>query len=311
MILTITPNPSLDYLFETNKLVWDDANRMDAPRRRPGGQGINLTRAARALGASSVAVALLGGRVGDELERMLSAEGTPYERIDIAGETRVFVGARETETGRSLLLNPRGPRIPSDDVEGIADALTAATRRLQPRWVACCGSLPPGLPTDLYARIGQAARAQGAFFVPDCDGEALRLAASHASLLVPNQHEAERLLGLRIVDLNSAAQTVRKLHELGASSAAITLGDEGAVLSDGGTVWYAAPPRFDRGSAVGAGDAFLAALLAELEVESAMDATLRRAVAAGAAVLQSTSSELLTAETVQQIYENIEARPLD
>src|SRR5262245_36709174 len=102
MILTITPNPSLDLLFESPRLVWDDANRLDAPRRRPGGQGINVTRAARVLGASSVAVALLGGRVGDELQSMLSAEGTPCERIDITGETRVFVGARETESGRSL-----------------------------------------------------------------------------------------------------------------------------------------------------------------------------------------------------------------
>jgi fructose-1-phosphate kinase PfkB-like protein len=115
---------------------------------------------------------------------------------------------------------------------------------------------------------------------------------------------------LRIVDLNSAAQAARQLHELGASIAAITLGDEGAVLSAGRTVWHAAPPRFDRGSAVGAGDAFLAALLEELEVESPMDSALRRAVAAGAAVLQSTGSELLTQVAVQQIYESIEARPL-
>ncbi|MGH7470333.1 MAG: hypothetical protein ACRENP_20510 [Longimicrobiales bacterium] len=67
MILTITPNPSLDLLFETSRLVWDDANRMAAPRRRPGGQGVNVTRAARTLGGSSVALVLLGGRVSDEL----------------------------------------------------------------------------------------------------------------------------------------------------------------------------------------------------------------------------------------------------
>ena len=49
MILTVTPNPSLDLLFRAERLVWDDANRIPLPRRRPGGQGINVVRAVRAL----------------------------------------------------------------------------------------------------------------------------------------------------------------------------------------------------------------------------------------------------------------------
>ncbi|MGH7471624.1 MAG: 1-phosphofructokinase family hexose kinase, partial [Longimicrobiales bacterium] len=299
VILTITPNPSLDLLFETSRLVWDDANRMDAPRRRPGGQGVNVTRAARMLGGSSVALVLLGGRVGDELERALAGEGTPYERIDIEGETRVFVGAREAETGRSMLLNPRGPQISPAETEGVVQSITAVVRRLQPRWVAACGSIPPGLTSDLYARIGQAAHELGARFVPDCDGDALRTAARYADLLVPNRHEAERLLGLPIVDTMSAARAVRRLHELGAAVAAITLGAHGAVLSDRLTTWHVEPFSINRGSAVGAGDAFLAALLIELEAGSPSEIALRRAVAAGAAVLHSTGSDLLRNDMVQ------------
>ena len=146
MILTITHNPSLDLLFETTQLNWDDANRMDAPRRRPGGQGINVTRAARALGASSVAVALLGGRVGDELADVLAAEGTPCERISIVGETRVFVGARESGTGRALLLNPRGPHFNDSEARRVCAQMIDTIARLKPAWVAVCGSIPPGLP---------------------------------------------------------------------------------------------------------------------------------------------------------------------
>src|SRR5688572_33459181 len=117
MILTITPNPSLDYLFQAGTLRWDDANRLEAPRVRPGGQGINVTRAARALGADSLAVALLGGPTGAELAQFLATEETPFLRIVIQGETRVFVGVRESDTGRSMLLNPRGPRIADEEGE--------------------------------------------------------------------------------------------------------------------------------------------------------------------------------------------------
>jgi 1-phosphofructokinase family hexose kinase len=311
MILTITPNPSIDLLFETAHLVWDDANRTAAPRRRPGGQGINLTRAARALGASSIAVALLGGHTGGELEQMLSDEGTPLERIDIAGDTRLFVGARETSTGRSLLLNPRGPQIGAYEVDGIVASIRAAIERVRPSWVACCGSIPPGLPAGIYARIGAAAHECGARFVPDCDGEALRLAAAHADLLSPNLHEAERLLGLKITDATSAGNAARRLVQSTTRIAAIKLGADGAVLSDGEATWFAAGPRMDHGSAVGAGDAFLAALLVEVGRNAPLDQALRRAVAAGAAVLQASGSDLLSATVVEQVYENVQARPLD
>ncbi|MGH7460372.1 MAG: 1-phosphofructokinase family hexose kinase [Longimicrobiales bacterium] len=310
MILTITPNPSLDYLFETGRLQWDDANRMDPPRRRPGGQGINVTRAARALGASSVAVALLGGRVGAELADTLSAEGTPFERIDITGETRVFVGARESETGRSMLLNPGGPHIATEEAQRVSAVVIETIRRLKPKWVAVCGSIPPGLPVELYAQSGEAARRAGARFVPDCDGDALRLAVQCADLVVPNRHEAERLLDVRIDNVESAGDAARRLTQLGPGLAAITLGEDGAVLSDGQAIWHAAPARLNSGSAVGAGDAFLAALLIEIENNSALDVALRKAVAAGASVLRSSGSDLLSLEHLQEIQQNVKARPL-
>ena len=68
LAVTVTPNPSVDILFETETLVWDDANRVPEPRRRAGGQGINVARALRVLGAEAVPVALLGGRTGAEVE---------------------------------------------------------------------------------------------------------------------------------------------------------------------------------------------------------------------------------------------------
>ena len=311
LILTVTPNPSLDLLFEVGRLIWDDANRVDAPRARPGGQGVNVTRAARALGGSSLAVALLGGRVGAELERFLAAENTPHIRIDFNGETRVFIGARETETGRSMLLNPRGPRIASEECDRVVDEAVKAITSTRPAWVAACGSIPPGLPVDFYARIGAAARASGAHFVPDCDGEALRAAVPHANLLVPNQHEAERLLKARITDIESTARCARQLLELGAEFAAITLGERGAVLTNGKCTLHAEPPQLDRGSAVGAGDSFLAALLVGLLRRQPLGDLARDAVSAGSAVLTAAGSDLLNPSAVAELSGKVQVRQLD
>lgn len=297
MILTLTPNPSIDLLFEVGRLVWDDANRLAPPRRRPGGQGINVARAVRALGGEAAAVAPLGGVTGQEMRAVLEAEGLPLHVVEIAAETRTFVGVRETETGRALLLNARGPSLDDDDGARMLDALDGAARRHRPAWIAACGSLPPGLDADLYARAGEIARRHGSRFVADGDGPALERAA-HAGcdLLVPNRHEAIRLLGAPIDDAAGAARAANALLELGPALVAITLGEEGAVLADATGCWLATPPAVQAGSAVGAGDAFLAGLLLAVDADAPAPDALVAAVAAGTAVLLAGGADLLRRE---------------
>ena len=309
MILTFTPNPSVDLLFRAERLVWDDANRVPSPRRRAGGQGLNVARAARALGGEARAVTPLGGAAGRELEEMLAREGLPLDVVPIEGETRVFVAAREVETGRSLLLNPGGPRLAPAEGDALREAVLRALAA-RPRWLACCGSLPPGLPPDLYARLGARARADGIRFVADCDGEPLRLALeAGCDLLVPNHHEAGRLLGIAVDDVASSARAARALGERGVGTVAVTLGAEGAVLWEGGRAWHAAAPPAPGGVAVGAGDAFLAALL--LAAIEDPPARLRRAVAAGTAVLHGDGATLLEADVARRLADAVRVVQLD
>lgn len=294
MILTITPNPSIDLLHETEKLVWDDANRVHAPRRRAGGQGINLTRAARVLGGDSTALAFFGGLAGAELAAMLGEEGTPHIRVPVAGETRTFVAVRETATGKSMLINPRGPELSEDDRANMLEAVEAACSERKPAWVVCAGSIPRGVGNDLYALISRIAHAHGARFIADCDGEPLERAVNaEVDLLAPNQHEAERLLRQPIVSVPEAAAAARSLLSA-APRVLIKLGKQGAVLADAHGCWHAQTQAVNEGSAVGAGDACLASLLvADLAGATPYEA-LRRAVAAGSAVLVSHGADLLT-----------------
>lgn len=321
MILTLTPNPSVDLLFDAARLLWDDANRIGMPRRRAGGQGINVARAARVLGGEAAAVAPLGGAAGAELTSMLAAEGLPLHAVAIEGETRVFVGAREHVSGRSLLLNPRGPELRPSEVDALRRAVeaelgraVAATRSgWPPPWLLCCGSLPPGAPDALYADLGREARRVGARFVPDCDGAPLRLAAEGGcDLLVPNRHEAERLLGRAIGDPLDAGLGAAELLDFGPATAAITLGADGAVLATADGAWHAAAAApAGSGSAVGAGDAFLAALLLGVDASEEPGDALRSAVAAGSAVLRATGPDLLTKDDYREVREAVRVTKLD
>jgi 1-phosphofructokinase family hexose kinase len=317
VILTLTPNPSLDLLFGADRLVWDDANRLPTPRRRPGGQGVNLVRAVRALdpAAPTLAITPLGGSVGREMRDLLEAEGTPLRAVEVAGETRLFVGVRERETGRSLLLNPRGPRLAPAEGEALLEAVRVAMGDVASAaaggWLVCCGSIPPGLPAAFYARAGVLARERGFRFVADCDCEALAAAAPLCDLLAPNAHEAGRLTGMDVTDPASALSAAAALHRAGAAVVAVTLGEAGAVgVSAEGSWWSRPEPPAEllgelEGSAVGAGDAFLAALLLELDGAAGVERALPRAVATGTATILSRGADLVLRPDVDRLIPHI------
>jgi 1-phosphofructokinase len=302
LVVTVTPNPSLDLLFAADRLVWDDANRMDDPRRRPGGQGVNVARAVRVLGAQALAVAMLAGRTGDEILAALQHEGTAVRSVPAGGETRTFVAVTDAAAGHSMLLNARGPARTAADEAALEHAVEEELRALAPRWLACCGSLPPGMSADTYARLARLARTAGARVVVDCDGDALRHAAPHCDLLVPNRHEAGRLLGR---DIGGLEEAIRALADLPAPTAAITLGPDGAVLRHDGRTWHGRAHIEHARSTVGAGDCFLAGLLVGLDRSGEGGHALRCAIAAGSAALLSAGPDLLTPADLRAVEERV------
>jgi 1-phosphofructokinase family hexose kinase len=309
-LLTVTPNPSLDLLYSAESLRWDDANRVDEPRRRPGGQGINVARVAKVLGARVTAVALLGGPTGEEIQRRLADEGTPIRAVTAEPDTRLFIAVHTTRANRSLLINGRGHSRTTDDAERLLELSADAMRAQQPHWVAGCGSLPPGFPIDFYSRLGRMARENGARFVADCDGGALGCALGECDLLVPNHHEAARLLGWKSADRRALAeQGARALLGRGPAAVAVTLGPRGAVLATKSQSWHARAPR-QSGVAVGAGDAFLAALLVATGSDEPSARALACATAAGAAVLRSLGNTLMDPADYQSLLAETAARPV-
>jgi 6-phosphofructokinase 2 len=310
-VLTITPNPSLDLLHETERIVWDDANRVAPPRRRPGGQGINVARAVVALGGTARAIAPLGGRTGEQITEMLQAEGLPLRVVGLAAETRTFASIRERDSGRSILINSRGEYLPADALTRLLSVIEEEIAVHRPHWVACCGSLPPGAPPDFYARVGRLARKGGARFVTDCDGEPLRLAMHEGcDLLVPNGYEAERLTGMPMEDASAAVRGARALVDAGTPLVAVTLGKDGAVIAAragcGLYAAYAHAREVREGSTVGAGDSFLASLLLCIERGLSPGEALRHAVAAGTASLASAGHDLVDSQTVEAILPSVQ-----
>ena len=289
MILTLTPNPSLDRTIElAAPLQRGEVQRAASASQHPGGKGVNIVRALSASGIETLA--LLPGDAGDAVVRALALEDIPHLAMPIGAPLRSNVAITEPD-GTTTKLNEPGPALTPAQLAGLL-ALTVE-KSDGASWLVLAGSLPPGAPDDFYATAIEAVRAAHGPKAPriavDSSGAPLRACLRAApELLKPNGEELAELTGLSTgpeleSEPGAAAAAADTLVRNGVGAVLATLGSQGAVLVSAGGSWHGRGPAIKAKSTVGAGDCALSGyLLATLRGESP-EACLQQAVAHGAA----------------------------
>jgi 1-phosphofructokinase family hexose kinase len=275
VIAFVAASPSIDRLVEVEAVRAGEIHRPRSVVAVAGGKGLNAARAAHALGAEVVAVAVLGGHAGRWIADQLEAEGVAVEVVDGPGETRTSMSA--APDGGGPLTEFYEPAPPVD--EPLWAQLEATVERVaaRVRWVAVSGSLPPGAPPDAYARLAAAARRAGAAVALDARGTGLAAGLdAQPDFVKVNAGEAAEL-GL------ADAAALRAAAGGGNRAAAVTHGADGMelVLPHGRRL-VTTPPAFGV-YPVGSGDAALGGFLTALDAGGDWDAALALATAAAAA----------------------------
>lgn len=313
--LTITPNPALDIATDTERVQPTHKLRCGPVQRYPGGGGINVARVLHRLGASVQAHYLAGGPNGEQLERLLAAEGIPAHAHPIAGDTRENFAVVQTSTGDEFRFVLPGPVVQDSEWQPWQRALNNAAPAA--RWLVASGSLPPGMPVDFYARLARQAHAQGQHLVLDTSGDALAAALqAGVYLLKPSLRELRELTGLPLqTPAQWCAGAQALVHSGQAQLVALSVGAQGAVLASAAGVWQvdalAVPART---GTTGAGDCFLAALVFALERGTPPPEALRWGIAAGAAALLSPGTALAQAADIARLLPQVapaQAQPTD
>lgn len=259
MIVTITANPSLDRTIEVDALVRGAVHRAGALREEAGGKGVNIARALAANRHKARAVLPTGGADGTLLTALLTDAGIDFVTVAIAEGVRTNISVVEAD-GTVTKLNTAGPTLDPTEVDALVtaavDAAGAAT------WAACSGSLPPGVPDDLYARLTEALRSVGCAVAVDTSGPALAAAlAAGPDVVKPNVEELAEAVDAPITTLGDAVAAAQELRRRGAKAVLASLGAAGALLVDGDGAHHGEAPVDVVRSAVGAGDATLAGFL--------------------------------------------------
>lgn len=268
MIITVTPNPSIDRTVTLPaRLVRGAVHRVQSVSTEPGGKGVNVARALTLAGLDTLAILPAGGR--DPILSALQSCGVPFYAVPVDGAVRTNLTITESD-GTTTKINEPGAVID----EAALAALTAAIldRAESARWVVLSGSLPPGMPDSWYADVVARLRPFDCKVAVDTsDAPLAALAAEFGraapDLIKPNAEELAGLAGVAAEHLEAAlAQgdpdpvvgAARQLIDRGAHTVLATLGPAGAVLVDETGSWLATPPPIKPRSTVGAGDSSLA-----------------------------------------------------
>ena len=300
-IVAITLNPSIDISTSVDRLTPVRKLRCAEPRVYPGGGGVNVARVAVRFGADVELIYPTGGATGQLLRRLVDREGIPNLAIDLKEETREDFTVLEEATGAEFRFVLPGPRFSEDEWRKCLDVLIGL--QAKPDFIVGSGSLPPGVPSDFYARVARHAANSGARFVVDTSGEALAAALQQGVFLVkPNLRELNELMHVEAEDEETLIEASRRMIKSNhAEVVALSLGDLGALLVTRDHTWRARVPQIDIVSAVGAGDSFLGALLWALVSSHSMPEALRYAVAAGAAAVLTPGTALCDRDDVERL----------
>ena len=299
MIYTITFNPALDYVLHISNLKLGTVHYADYQEIFWGGKGINVSKVLGELQVPSVALGFVAGFVGEAIENGVKSEWvTPKFTKLSSGMSRINVKLR---SGFETDINCVGPEVKMADIERLYESLTVLENG---DILVLSGSVPKGVPSDIYGSIMAGLSPKGVKFVLDAEGEYLLNALKHKPFLIkPNLEELCGLFG-EVSDENDIVECAKKLQKMGAENVLVSLGADGALLLDSEAQVHRINAVSGKAvNTVGAGDSMVAGFIAGYLESEDFDYALKLGTASGSATAFSVG--LADRDLILQVLEKI------
>ncbi|MGZ5219049.1 MAG: 1-phosphofructokinase family hexose kinase [Chitinophagaceae bacterium] len=300
-IVTITFSPCIDKSTAVSSLIPEKKLSCKPPKLEPGGGGINVARAIKKLGGNATAIFPSGGYTGKYFNHLMEEEEVPSIIIETANETRENIIVLDEASNNQYRFGMPGTGLSESEWK---KCLSAVEQIDNAEFIIASGSLPPGVPTDIYGRLAKIAKAKNARYVVDTSGEALQAAAGEGVyLLKPNLGELSTLAGTGKIDVNKVEEIAKKvILEKKCAIIVVSLGAAGAALITSTETYKATPPKVHQKSTVGAGDSMVAGIVYGLGLGMNLEQSLRYGVACGTAATMNPGTELCSKKDADFLY---------
>ena len=303
-IVTITFNPCIDKTAAVPQLIPEKKLSCTEPRFEPGGGGINVARAIRKLGGEATAIYPSGGYTGKFFNALLAKENIPAVIIEIENSLRENVIVVEESSNKQFRFGFPGAKLLEQEWQQCIDAIGKISNA---EFLVASGSLPEGVPDDIFARLATISKKKNLKLVVDTSKAALRHAANEGVfMLKPNVNELSSLLGKKQLRRTEVARAATKIIEKGSCEVLlVSLGEEGAMLFTRDDQLQVSAPKVEKKSTVGAGDSMVAGFVLNLSQGKNFEDALRYGVACGTAATMRPGTELCNKKDADALYQII------
>ncbi len=250
MILTCGLSPAWQHILVADGLSPGEVNRASEVYWCASGKVLNAAIALAHLGGEGRVVSLLGGARGSDIKCEFEGWDIETSWVECASPTRVCTTIIDSATGSVTELVENAGALTASELESFRRACREEAGA--PGLALVMGSIPPGVPTEIYAGILENTRARA---VLDIRGpELLEAVAVGAFLVKPNRQELEWTLGRKLTDERAVLAGMRELNELGAEWVVVTQGDGPVLATAAGEGFRLLPPRVAAVNSIGCGD---------------------------------------------------------
>ncbi|MDR3050764.1 MAG: 1-phosphofructokinase family hexose kinase [Oscillospiraceae bacterium] len=303
MITTLCLNPAIDREVQVNAFAMGATNRILVEHSQGAGKGVHVAIVASRLGMAARCVGLLAQGYGQLILDRLARDGVEGAFVSAPGDTRVNIKIQDVATRTVTELNEPGVPVTEDQLLHVRRAVTESAARSD--FLVLTGSLPPGCPPDFYNLLIEDAGPSCRCVVDVAGDQLLGNIRAKPYLVKPNLQELQQSAGRPLKTLRDIRDQALSLVEAGASVVAVSMGAEGAMITNGKLTLFAPGMSVPVHSTVGAGDSMVAGLLRGLREGGNLKNALRCGVAAATATVADTREGLMQYAAYEDFYQRV------
>ena len=303
-IITITFAPSIDKSATVPELISDKKMRCATANAEPGGGGVNVARVIKRLGGDVTAIFPSGGYTGMFFNHLLEKENVPFISIQTKNETKENFVILDELSNKEYRFGMPNNEIFENEWQ---DFIKIITNHKSVDFIIASGSLPPGIPDDIYTQLSEISKAKNAKFIVDTSGKSLQNAIYEDVFLIkPNLEELGILLNKKNLKIENVASEARKLiNQNHCEIIVVSLGANGAMLVTKDETINIKPPKVKVKSTIGAGDSMLAGIVFGLSKNMPLKECLQYGIACGTATTMNIGSALCEKKEVEKLLKII------
>ena len=295
-------SPSVDVTIELDQLNVGKVNIVKNKTLSFTGKALNVAIGISRLGADAYATGFMYNENGAMFERALDKEGVPFAFVWNCGSVRENYKCIDK---RSMLteINDVGGQVAAEKLGELSHMIRNLSSRSDVTVIS--GGLPRGVDASFYREIFRCVDPKS-LRIADTEG-AKMFAALEAGidLVKPNLEELEETLGREFRDKDDMLAGCREILDRGAKIVLLSLGKDGAVITNGTKNYYCKSINVAVNSTVGAGDGMVAAAAVMLQQGADLPDILRAGVAAGTATVTTFETISFTKNKYEEILQSL------